>query len=527
MKPERQLPSLSILFRIAMIGIGLSLPVWLYLAELHPRLLLHTHEAGYRALAAGCAQAVHATETATEAADRMTPTQASRLDRALEIGRLPCKSYATLKEHLLSQGVSQHALAALYLSASSDPTYPDLRNGGVSAENLDAQLRFVIERLALSPLPLKDYVRDPKFRLGEKLFHDPLLSGHGDRTCATCHRIELATTDGAALEPRLDVSSYLRPEIPARNVPDLWNRDHNDVSTMLWDGRLEVTIAADRGGLEAPEDLATTGFENLMALQSVRPVFIPAEMLGEPGSSNDLAPEPNASLSPEDVLARVAPILFAQEVESAASEADYQALFRDSYGLMAADEVRPSHLGNALAHYIEIEFQSRDTPWDHYLAGDMTALTEDQKRGALLFYGIGKCATCHNGDVFSDFGFHSIGVPELREDKDFGRFYATRELGDRFLFRTPPLRNVTLTAPYFHNGSAKTLVEAIQQHLNPYRFAHDYADSGAHLMEPAEVKAISPVLSATTRLTDEQVLHLTSFLSSLEDSSATAAPDSE
>lgn len=525
MKLARSMSVLNILFRLAVIGIGLSFPVWLYLAELHPRLLLSVHQADYRALSAACDQAVRAAEAVAEAPEQVSLAQVPRLNQALEIGRLPCKSYATLKEYLLSWGASQHALAALHLSASSDPAYPDLRDGGVAAEGLDAQLRIVIKRQWLAPLPLKDYVRGPKFRLGEALFHDQRLSGHVDRSCATCHRRELATADGAALEPRLDVASELSPEVPARNVPDLWNRDHNHVSTMLWDGRLEVTKAIDKGRLVSPEGLSTTGFENLMALQSVRPIYIPAEMLGEPGPSNDLAPAATTGFKPDDVLARVSSLLIAGEAEETASGEGYWALFRDSYGLATAEDVRPSHLGNALAHYIEIEFQSRNTPWDRYLAGDLTALTEKQKRGALLFYGIGKCAVCHSGDVFSDFGFHSVGVPDNRENKDLGRYYATGEVEDRFLFRTPPLRNVTLTAPYFHNGQAETLADAIQQHLNPYRFIRAYAESGEHLMELAEVEAISPVLSATAQLTNEQVLLLASFLSSLEDADAMPAPN--
>ncbi|WP_166462013.1 cytochrome-c peroxidase [Paracoccus alkanivorans] len=450
----------------------------------------------------------------------MTPTQELLLDRAFEIGRLPCNSYAALKETLLSKGVSHHALAAQHLSATSDLTYPDLREMHIGADSLDAQLHAAITRFGLTPLSLKDYVQAPKFRLGEKLFHDPLLSGHEDRSCATCHKAEYATADGAALEVRLSVPSDLLSEVPARNVPDLWNRDHNDVSTMLWDGRLQAMFAADQGGLVLPDALATTDFENLMALQSVRPIFTPAEMLGKPGAFNDLAPEAAVAQRPEDVLAHLVLRLFTEETSGLAVKETYGELFRDSYGLTTADEVRPAHLGNALAHYIEIEFQSRDTPWDHYLAGDMTALTEDQKRGALLFYGIGKCVVCHSGNVFSDFMFHSVGVPDIRDKKDLGRYYATGKPRDRFLFRTPPLRNVTLTAPYFHNGQVNTLAEAIKQHLAPYRFAREYAEGGEHLMESVEVEAISSILTAPNIISGEQVHLILAFLKSLEDRKA-------
>ncbi|KHQ49990.1 cytochrome-c peroxidase [Mameliella alba] len=516
MKRVRPRAVLDLLTRISIIGIGLSLPVWLYLAELRPRIALHRTEKDLRALAAACDQALRSAEATEETRAQLDPAQAARLDLSLEIGRLPCKSYSALTEQLLSEGVSRHALAALNLSATSDPAYPDLRAVLVDADQLDAQLRVTSRLFDLTPLPLKEYLRDAKFRLGERLFFEPLLSGHGDRTCATCHVLALATVDGAALETHLDVSPEWLPGAPARNVPDLWNRDHNDVSTMLWDGRLQAVAAADEGGLELPEPLPTTGFENLMALQSVRPIFIPAEMLGEPGAGNVLVPEARGTPVPEAVLSRVASRLYKVDERGKETET-YQRLFRKSYGVGAADEVRPAHLGNALAHYIEIAFQSRDTPWDRYLAGDLSALSADQKSGALIFYGIGRCAVCHAGDVFSDFGFHSVGVSDIREEKDLGRFYATGLAEDRFLFRTPPLRNVTLTAPYFHNGQGKTLSEAIQQHLNPYQFARAYAEGGEHLMGPAEIDAIAPILAPRSMITYAQVELLIAFLKSLED----------
>ncbi|GGE48126.1 MULTISPECIES: cytochrome-c peroxidase [Rhodobacterales] len=521
MKRVRPRDVLDLFTRIAIIGIGLSLPVWLYLAELRPRFVLHRTEKDLRALAAACDQALRSAEATEETRAQLDPAQAARLDLSLEIGRLPCKSYSVLTEQLLSEGVSRHALAALNLSATSDPAYPDLRAVLADADQLDAQLRVTSRLFDLAPLPLKEYLRNAKFRLGERLFFDPLLSGQGDRTCATCHVLVSATADGAALETHLDVSPEWLPGVPARNVPDLWNRDHNDVSTMLWDGRVQALAAANEGGLVSPEPLPTTGFENLMALQSIRPIIIPAEMLGEPGAGNVLAPKSLGAPLPEAVLTRLATRLYEDDERGKDTET-YQRLFRKSYGVGAAEEVRPAHLGNALAHYIEIAFQSRETPWDRYLVGDLSALTADQKRGAVLFYGVGKCAVCHVGDVFSDFGFHSIGVPDMREEKDLGRFYATGLAEDRFLFRTPPLRNVTLTAPYFHNGQGKTLSEAIQQHLNPYQFARAYAEGGEHLMGSTEIDAISPILAPRSMITDAQIELLIAFLKSLEDRRADA-----
>ena len=79
---------------------------------------------------------------------------------------------------------------------------------------------------------------------------------------------------------------------------------------------------------------------------------------------------------------------------------------------------------------------------------------------------------------------------------------------------------MTLTAPYFHNGRADALVEAIRQHLDPYRFARAYAEGGEHLMAPAEIEAISPILASRSLMTEDQVGQLVAFLEALEDSRA-------
>lgn len=509
----------GLLFRLAIIGIGLSLPTWLYLAELRPRFLIREREADYRAAAAACDQAARSIEMVSDALDQISLTHVNVLERSFEVGRLSCQSYAEFREYLLAEGVSQHSLAALHLSATSDPSYPDLHRLATNPENLDARLRVVSQTFGLAPLRLKPYVLDAKFLLGERLFHDAKLSGYRNRSCATCHKAEFGMADAFGLEQRLAVTPEYLSEVPARNVPDLWNRDHSNVSALLWDGRLEA-VATDIDRFRLPEPLAVAGFENLMAIQSVRPIFTPMEMLGEPGAVNDLAPLAEAELSPLLVLDRLSRRLFDDE-QSGTSERDaYRDLFRSSYGVTELDQLQPAHFGNALAHYIEIEFQSRDTPWDRYLAGDLSAMTSDQKRGALLFFGIGRCAVCHSGDIFSDFTFHSVGVPDERSEKDLGRFYATGHAGDRFLFRTPPLRNVTLTGPYFHNGQAADLEEAIKQHLYPFRYARSYTEGGEHLMGLDEIEAISPILAAPNTITDDQVRLLKAFLGSLEDSKA-------
>ncbi len=101
-----------------------------------------------------------------------------------------------------------------------------------------------------------------------------------------------------------------------------------------------------------------------------------------------------------------------------------------------------------------------NSPYDRFKAGDANALTEAQKRGLALFEKVG-CADCHTPPLFSDYEFHNAGVGMDKPKPDPGRKEVTKKDEDMGAFRVPSLRNVADTAPYFHDGSAKTLEEAV------------------------------------------------------------------
>ena len=172
-----------------------------------------------------------------------------------------------------------------------------------------------------------------------------------------------------------------------------------------------------------------------------------------------------------------------------------------------------------------------------YLAGDKAALSDAAKRGALLFYGKAGCAQCHSGNLLTDQQFHNIGVPQLGPGKlsddhlDLGRFLETGRAEDRYAFRTPPLRNVTLTAPYMHNGAYADLRAAVRHHLNPSGSLQIY--DAAMLPtpfketvrgEPAVIadilKSLDARLVAPPVLHDEQLADLMVFLAALSSPSA-------
>ncbi|MGQ3230070.1 MAG: cytochrome-c peroxidase, partial [Blastomonas fulva] len=139
----------------------------------------------------------------------------------------------------------------------------------------------------------------------------------------------------------------------------------------------------------------------------------------------------------------------------------------------------------------------------------------------ILFYGRGKCSTCHNGPYFTDFQFHAVAFPQAGFGKngfgvDEGRYNVTHNPFDRFLFRTPPLFNVTKTAPYSHSGSVARLEDAIIAHFDPLRFA----DPGkmtlrerADLLERLGPASREPLPAS---LSDDEVRAIAAFLAMLD-----------
>ncbi|MCP5097731.1 MAG: hypothetical protein GY943_19460, partial [Chloroflexi bacterium] len=187
----------------------------------------------------------------------------------------------------------------------------------------------------------------------------------------------------------------------------------------------------------------------------------------------------------------------------------------------------------------EREFILTASPWDDYLAGDMSALTAQQKQGALLFYGRSNtavnCATCHAGDLFTDLQYHNLLVPQLGPGKgqgadgrdDWGRAGVTFDARDRFTFRTAPLRNIALTAPYFHSGAYATLNQVIAHHANIAESAANYDPS--QYLPPAfyssvrpfnpneQLATADPQLIRGLPLTELEIADLVTFLQALTD----------
>jgi len=195
----------------------------------------------------------------------------------------------------------------------------------------------------------------------------------------------------------------------------------------------------------------------------------------------------------------------------------------------------------AIAEF-EFTLTFANAPVDRFASGDAKAMTVPQKKGALIFFGKGKCVQCHavagqSNEMFSDFRNHVVGVPQVAplfgvgkgnmifdgpgKDEDFGLEQVTGNPADRYKFRTSPLRNVALQAAFFHNGAFTRLEDAIRHHLNVFSSARFYNPIAAGLdrdltyrqgpIEPVLAR-IDPLLAAPIELSADEVTNLVAFV---------------
>jgi len=150
-----------------------------------------------------------------------------------------------------------------------------------------------------------------------------------------------------------------------------------------------------------------------------------------------------------------------------------------------------AHVGAAIAEF-SFTLVFADAPIDRYARGELNALTEDQKQGGLLFFGRAQCVQCHavageSNEMFSDFEAHVIGVPQVAPsvgnvafdgpgaDEDFGLEQVTGDPGDRYKFRSSPLRDAALQPTFMHNGAFVRLEDAIRHHLDVRASVRSYS----------------------------------------------------
>jgi cytochrome c peroxidase len=417
------------------------------------------------------------------------------------------------------------------------------------AQQDDRLLGKVVQAYQLRPLDARAVALGAKERLGRALFFDPIVSGPRSISCATCHVRSKGAGDG--LDSAVGLGSRGIGEerlaskdaflVPRNSLP-FFNRGRPEFSVLFWDGRVQL---GPKGEFQTPlGEKLPEGFDSLLAAASVFPLAEPDEMLGrseERGRNpsqyhrellSDTGVADNNFQERTLVVFRNLPKRLLGERESSATtaQAQYRQLFSQAYPGVPLTKLSISHVGNGLAAYIDAAFNLKPAPWDRYLAGDFSALTSKQKQGALVFFGRGRCAVCHTGQEFSDFGFHGLAVPQLSVAKhgafvDYGRANATSRGVDRYKFRTPPLRNVIKTGPWGHNGVFKSIREVIEHHFNPvptlYKAQQTHPESARY--SGAMLAQRSRLLGEISPLTPSDLDSLEQFLSAL--SSPTSMDD--
>jgi cytochrome c peroxidase len=351
-------------------------------------------------------------------------------------------------------------------------TAPPIPKAGPLAEPRSLQQVGLPAELTRRAIPQDNPQTPEKIALGQKLFFDGRLSADGTVACATCHDPARAFTDGRP------VSIGIHGRAGQRNAPTVLNALYN--KAQFWDGR--VTTLEEQAAL---------------------PIVNPMEM-GQP--TLDAA------------------------VAALAGVEEYQQDFRRVFGR----PVNGPDLLRAIASYERAQV-SFDSPFDHFIAGDKNAIDESAKRGWELFNTQARCNKCHaltdtKRDVtnFTDFDYHNIGIGIIRHNvvalarqaqRDIasghleavdraaigmdlsvlGRFLITKKEADTASFKTPNLRNVLVTGPYFHDGSQETLWDVM-----------DHYNKGDGLKNPWLDEDIQPLA-----LTEHDIDDVVAFLASL------------
>lgn len=323
------------------------------------------------------------------------------------------------------------------------------------------------------PIPPDNPQSSVKIELGKQLFFDPRLSADGTISCASCHQPKRAFTDGRP------TAVGIGGQVGPRNAPTVLNAAY--YSSLFHDGRAENLETQALGPLTNPMEHGLQDYRAILKLLWTDP--------------------------------------------------DYRRLLPAAFGI-APEKATAKEIGKAIASY-ERTLVCADTPFDRYLyGGDQRALSKSAQRGLRIFRRKGNCANCHeiglNDSLFTDNRFYNLGVgfhrlktkfsrfakahkqaaanPNIdpasvysqRERSELGRYLVTGQVSDIGKFRTPTIRNISLTGPYMHDGSLRTLEDVVE-----------YYNRGGE-KNPFLDPAIYPL-----HLTHQETTDLVAFLQSL------------
>jgi cytochrome c peroxidase len=299
--------------------------------------------------------------------------------------------------------VSSIALASLLGVSATASWAADTRSAGAYAPAPTAADHAW--RLPAVPMPKENVSTPARVELGKSLFFDPRMSGNGAMSCASCHNPSLGWSDG------LKTAVGWGGQVLGRATPTVTNTAFN--TQFMWDGRKKSLEDQALGPMKTPQEMNTDFTASLARLRSV------------PG---------------------------------------YVTMFEKAY---PNEGITEETIAKAIAAF-ERTVVSNDSAFDRWLAGDKKALTMSQWRGFKVFADAnkGNCAACHSGANFTDNGYHNIGiVPAAGDAADPGRFAIRKVASMKGAFKTPTLRDIELTGPYFHDGSATTLRDVVDHYV--------------------------------------------------------------
>jgi cytochrome c peroxidase len=433
------------------------------------------------------------------------------------------------------------ACATLWLAGCSDDTTaptssappgapPRMEAATAAAAALATEVRGLAANQGITPFTRPSAVRRELSLLGRALAFDKILSGNKDISCMTCHLAKLATVDGRSVAIGTGGTGLgLQRTHPQgvfvhRSAPALFNL--SPMRVLTWDGRVFLNttknlVRTPTVQLTAPQ-LAALEFGPISALPMF-PVLSRVEMRGTTGNELAAVPDSLPRRTWVFLMARLGAI------------PQYRTLFEAAYPGQVFDSLNFAHAGNAIGGWITDVFSFANSPWDRMLAGDDEAMTEQQLRGARAFLTTAKCSLCHAGPMLTDQKFHNVAVPQVGPGfgdgptghDDFGRMRESKKLSDKYRFRTPPLRNVELTAPYGHDGAIVTLRGWVDHYTGSDVKLRNY---DVNQLEPALRGTLQPttsdiLLTRDTRLktlvmTQATVDDITEFLKALTDPAA-------
>lgn len=466
---------------------------------------------------------------------------------------------------LLKRAVAGVAIvAAAFWSCAT--VEADDRGGG--AAELNAALRAALQQAGFtgrieSTLEARlGRPLDPRLAdLGRLLFFDRAGGLHNDNTCAGCHSPSAGFGDTQSIAIGVQNNLVVGP---GRTGPRNQRRTPSVVNTafyprLMWNGRFFAPSGDpfdNSLGFMFPPPEGATRFppndplvKHLLVAQAHIPPTELVEVAGFTGTAGTIGPRFDQF---DDGIGGVVPPPdgsgFRNEPirQAVLARLNGNTRYRQLFGAIfpsvaAGGPIDFTMFGRAIAEF-EFFMVRADAPIDEFARGQTAAMSSPEKRGALIFFGRGRCASCHavggpSNEMFSDFRMHVIGVPQIApafgvgkgnmifdgpgEDEDFGLEQTTGNAADRYKFRTSPLRNAALQPAFFHNGAFTRLEDAIRHHLNVFDSARNYdakragvdRDLRARLgpIEPVLAR-IDPLLATPIRLSQHEFEDLVHFV---------------